>query len=339
MNFRITRREFLKYCSIAAGTVGLSSGTIMKLEKALALEAANGGTPTVWLAGAACTGCTMSLTNSIYYMKVADLLLGVLDLDFHDTIMGAAGNEACGAAQTTLAAGGFVLVVEGAVQTATVGGVQGIYNTIGDVVGDGNETMLHAVREYAKKAALIICVGQCATFGGIPAAKGSVTGAMGVYDALNPVNGLANGLTAPQWKAVRKKIINIPGCPPHPDWIVGTIAGFLADHKMPAIDSLRRPKDFFSTVHCLNGCPRYGTQDTNGYAYAFDGAAGVKTDKCLKQIGCKGRQTKTDCPVRYWNAHNAGDKGINYCVAASYPCHGCTQKGFPDNFSPFIKLS
>jgi len=337
MNFRITRREFLKHCSITAGAIGLSAGTLMKIEKALALEKASGGTPTIWLAGAACTGCTMSLTNSIYYMTVADLLLGVLDLDFHDTIMGAAGDEACGAAQATLAAGGFVLVVEGAIQTATVGGEAGIYNTIGKVAGGSDETMLHVVQEYAKKAALIIAVGQCATFGGIPAAKGSVTGAKGVYDTLNPANGVSE-LSPAQWKSIRKKIINVPGCPPHPDWIVGTIAGFLADGKMPAIDSLRRPKDFFGTVHCLNGCPRYEAQNSNGYAYSFDGATGAHTTDCLKQIGCKGRQTKTDCPVRYWNAPNSGDKGINYCVEASYPCHGYTQKGFPDSFSPFIKL-
>jgi len=337
MNFRITRREFLKYCSVTAGALGLSASTTMKLEKALALEATAGGAATVWLAGAACTGCTMSLTNSIYYMPVASLLLGVLDLDFHDTLMASAGDEACGAAKKTLDAGGFVLVVEGAIQTAN----GGIYNTIGKVCGpsDNNETMLHAVTEYAKKAGLIICVGQCATFGGIPAAKGSVTGAMGVYDALKTFTGTAGGLTAAEWKVARKKIINIPGCPPHPDWIVGTIANYLADSKMPALDSLRRPKDFFGTTLCLNGCTRYASQNgAPGYAYEFDGKAGLHTEKCLKQIGCKGRQTKTDCPVRKWNAHNAGDVGVNYCVEASYPCHGCTQKGFPDNYSPFIRI-
>ena len=33
---RITRRDFLKYCSVAAGALGLSASTLMKVEKVLA---------------------------------------------------------------------------------------------------------------------------------------------------------------------------------------------------------------------------------------------------------------------------------------------------------------
>ena len=33
---RITRRDFLKYCSVAAGALGLSASTLMKIENVLA---------------------------------------------------------------------------------------------------------------------------------------------------------------------------------------------------------------------------------------------------------------------------------------------------------------
>ncbi|MGW8180655.1 MAG: twin-arginine translocation signal domain-containing protein, partial [bacterium] len=76
---RITRREFLKYCSVAAGALGLSATTLMKVESVLA----NPTAPTViWIAGAACTGCTMSLLNSVFYTTVDDLLLNRINLAY-----------------------------------------------------------------------------------------------------------------------------------------------------------------------------------------------------------------------------------------------------------------
>lgn len=356
---RITRREFLKYCSIAAGALGLSAGTMMKLEEALALEAADGGIPVMWLEGAACTGCTMSLTNSIYYGSVADVLLDTLDLDFHKTVMVACGAEVDGtrftganaltAANDLYNSGGYVLVVEGAIQTAA----NGEFCECGDLIGDHNETMANLALKMADKAYVIICVGQCATYGGIPAARGNVTGAKGMWDFVGSLTNdqmtALGATTAAQRRALKrrlqKKVINVPGCPPHPDWIVGTIAEVLARNpdlpatpRMPALDSVRRPALFFSGVHCFS-CDRYPGQQTGSYLKGtLVQTEADKTSKCLKNIGCKGRVTKTDCPVRWWNAESGAEKGKNYCVAAGFPCHGCTQPGFPDKHSPFIRI-
>ena len=85
---RITRRDFLKYCSVAAGALGLSASTLMKVENVLA----NSSAPTVvWIAGAACTGCTMTLLNSVFYTTVDDLLLNRINLAYLDTAMATAG--------------------------------------------------------------------------------------------------------------------------------------------------------------------------------------------------------------------------------------------------------
>ena len=56
-------------------------------------------------------------------------------------------------------------------------------------------------------AAATICVGTCATYGGIPAMKNNPTGAMGVADHLGW-----------NWKsAAGLPVVNIPGCPAIPE--------------------------------------------------------------------------------------------------------------------------
>jgi Ni,Fe-hydrogenase I small subunit len=48
---RITRRDFMKYCAISAGALGLTASDLGKIEKALSTEYADGGTHVVWLNG------------------------------------------------------------------------------------------------------------------------------------------------------------------------------------------------------------------------------------------------------------------------------------------------
>ena len=125
----------------------------MKVEKVLA----NTTAPTVvWIAGSACTGCTMSLLNSVFYTTVDDLLLNRINLTYLDTAMATAGAYVDGtqypganalqAAHDVYNAGGFVLVVEGAMPTGTpTGGAAGDYCRIGQLVpGSTADTMLRS---------------------------------------------------------------------------------------------------------------------------------------------------------------------------------------------------
>jgi len=189
---RITRRDFLKYCSIAAGALGLSASTLMKVERVLANTAA----PTVvWIAGSACTGCTMSLLNSVFYTTVDDLLLNRINLVYLDTAMATAGAYTAPGVQYTGAnalaearriytgTAPFVLVVEGAIPTGTPpGGAPGDYCRIGDLTDTGPESVLDNVSLFANHASClaVLSVGTCSSFGGIPGAQGNVTGAKGV---------------------------------------------------------------------------------------------------------------------------------------------------------------
>ena len=82
---QISRRGFLKYCIGSATPLGPPLSVLGKLEGALA--AVNKGWPAVvWLAGANCTGCTVSLANRISDegpTDLVDLLTGTINLAYH----------------------------------------------------------------------------------------------------------------------------------------------------------------------------------------------------------------------------------------------------------------
>jgi hypothetical protein len=72
------------------------------------------------------------------------------------------------------------------------------------------------LQRLAAKASYVVAVGQCSSFGGIPAARGNVTGAIPVRDALKEAA-----------VSTKHPIINIPGCPANPDWTLVTLATLL----------------------------------------------------------------------------------------------------------------
>ncbi len=305
---KISRREFMKYCTLSAAALGLSSA-LGPLEKALA---STDGPPILWLKGAGCTGCTVSLSNLISGsapVDVADLLINIIDLEYHPTLMGAAGDSSTqilNDASVDPVNNPFVLVVEGAIPTMFNGSTCTIYEHNGLPV-----TALSAVQSLAPMAAQVLAVGTCASYGGISGADPNPTGASSVSDVTS---------VSP---------INIPGCPPHPDWIVWTIANLLAGNPI-SLDADRRPTALYgSTVH--SQCSRQSLQ----WAESFS-----DTGLCTNSLGCKGVMTYADCPTRKWN------NGVNWCVGtvtqdgsgngADSLCQGCTQPGFPDMYAPLF---
>jgi hydrogenase small subunit len=284
----------MKYCTASAAFLGLQHA-LGPLGKALA---AGGGPPVIWLSAASCTGCTVSLANRISSsapVDLSDLLINTINLAYHPNLMGAAGDLAV---QTLRTAdnGSFILAVEGGIPTVYNGKTCILWSENGADV-----TAMAAVNELAAKASRIICVGTCASYGGISGGAPNPTAIKGV-----------KALTG-------KTTINIPGCPPHPDWIVWTIAQLLSG-SLPALDSSGRPTALFGkTVH--SQCPRRGTTWATSLS---------QTGRCLNNLGCKGPQTYGDCPTRKWN------NGVNWCVAADSLCQGCTQSTFPDKFAPLF---
>ena len=86
----LTRREFLKYCTGIAATMGLP--TLAGMQMAQAATAAQ-RPPVIWLHGQECTGCTESLLRS-YHPTLESLILDTISLDYHETLCVGAGKQA-----------------------------------------------------------------------------------------------------------------------------------------------------------------------------------------------------------------------------------------------------
>jgi len=210
----IHRRDFLKFCGAVAGVLSLDATFIPQIAQALT---ADNRPPVLWLHFAECTGCTESLLRtSAPYMD--DLLFNTISLDYHETLMAAAGQtvEDLLTEAADVHQGEFFCVVEGSIPTAE----EGIYGHI------GGRTMLSIAEEILPKAQAIIACGSCASYGGLAAAAPNPTGAKGVLDALPT-------LTVP--------VVNLPGCPPNPVNFVAILANYLLNGSLPALDSYQRP--------------------------------------------------------------------------------------------------
>jgi hydrogenase small subunit len=285
----ITRRDFLKYCGLSATALGLSSIDLLRLEETLASTSAT-APKVIWLQGASCTGCSMSFLNRISTVApttAADVLINSIDLIYHPNIMAMAGQDAATIAEQAYNAGGYILAVEGGVPTAFGGRTCWAWNYNGVDV-----TFQQAVTDLASKASNILCIGTCASFGGIPAAGPNPTQVKSVAAVTN------------------KSTINIAGCPAHPDWIVYPIAQLLAGNTIP-LDASSRPTAIYgATVHSV--CPRNVPPTSSHF-----------TTNCLSQIGCRGPGAYCNCPTNLWN------NGNNWCINANAPCYACTEPTFP----------
>lgn len=300
-----TRREFLELMGKGTGLVmGASLFSIPGFSKVFAQSVAE--IPVLWLQLGSCTGCSVSVLNA-KSPEIQDLLLDEvipgkhLSMAFHPNISATQGHDAVDVIEKLKKGpkGSFVLVVEGAVSTKD----EGIYCEIGEK--DGHEiTGLSHLLELAPKAMAIISIGTCSSFGGIPAAAPNPTGAKPVTAVLKDHN-------------ISTPVVNIPGCPPHPDWFIGTVATVLIGGlDTVKVDEFGRPKAFYGKlIH--DNCPRRGQFDIGNFAKDFG------DEGCLYALGCKGPITHSDCPERKWNS------GVNWPIGSGHPCIGCVEPFFP----------
>lgn len=290
----ISRRDFLKLCAGSAAAITLSEALFPFLKEA---AAAPDKPAVIWLAGAACTGCSVSLLNTVK-PDIKEVLLDLISVKYHNTIMGGAGETAMETIFKTAEeqAGKFILVVEGAVPLKD----SGLYCMVGETHDGKPITFDNLVRDVGSKAFAILNVGTCSAYGGIPAAGPNPTGCV-------PVSEVVAG----------KPTINIAGCPPHPDWIVGTIAHILFYNDIPNLDRHGRPTMFYGGI-IHDNCPRRQYFDNGVFAENFSDPG------CLLEIGCKGPFAHCDSTTRLWNG------GVNWCIKSGAPCLACTEPGFPE---------
>ena len=283
-----SRRDFLKMGVKMAAVMGLSPVFIPRVAEALT-EMAEGQQPVLWLQGQSCSGCSVSFLNSVQ-PDPASILTRFISLWFHSTISTATGHQAVDVINQGIERGGYYLVVEGSVPAG-----------MPEACVIGHEPFTEQVTRAARKAKAIIALGTCAAFGGIPAAENNPTGAVSVVDYLN-----AQKIEAP--------MVRLPGCPAHPDWLVGTLAHFLK-FGSPDLDDLNRPRMFYGRlVH--DQCPRFADYERENFAASFSDQG------CLFKLGCLGPITHADCTTRLWN------RATNTCIKAGGPCIGCASPDF-----------
>lgn len=269
--------------------------------------------PVIWFQASACSGCVVSVLNGVA-PTVRNLIVDQLapghhvSLRFQPTVMAASGELALRILAGTAEAGGYLLVVDGALPKAA-GGRFGLAAR----PAVGHTTMYQRFQELAQGATAVVALGTCAAYGGMHAAAPNPSGCVSAADALREA-----GVAVP--------VINVPGCPPHPDWFTGTVAHALV-FGLPGADELDawgRPRRFYGRlVHDL--CPRRGDFEAHKFARA-PGEEG-----CLYELGCKGPWTHADCPERQFNG------GTNWCVRVGSPCHGCVEWFFPDVSCPIYR--
>jgi len=279
----------------------------------------------IWLVGASCDGCTVAVsgaTNPRVEHLLAGIIPGLPRVEIVHTVLSVESGPEWVANLFMAEAGEldapYVITWEGSVMDETLSG-DGYWMGLGEDPETGRQiTSLEWLDRLAPGAAAVIAIGTCATWGGIPAAKGNPTNAMGVMDHLGKDYRSAFGVP----------VVNVPGCSPIGDNYLETAAAVLLFLNglapLPEFDELGRPAWLFGeTVH--RHCPRAGYYEEGVFAEAY----GDK--ECLVELGCWG-------PVVQCNIAERGIiDGHGGCMQMGGICIGCTMPGFPDKFSPFYE--
>ena len=300
----VSRRSFIQLCGalMATAPFGLSLTSKASAQEVAKLVGKTKRPSVIWLHFQDCTGCTETLLRTSA-PDVAHLILDVISLDYHETLMAASGAQAEAALESAIAdnAGKYVLVVEGAIPARD----------------DGNYMLLagkpaiQVVKDTAAKAAAVIAMGSCASWGGVPSADPNPTGAIGVDSVISG-----------------KPIVNLPGCPPNPYNLLATVLEYVTMGRLPALDEYGRPKFAYERV-IHDNCPRRAHFDAGRFAASF-GDEGHRKGWCLYKLGCKGPVTHAACSTR----HFCEVPGV-WPIGLGVPCVGCTEKSVLWQMSTF----
>lgn len=168
----VSRRSFLQFCSLTAASLGLGSAGAKDIATAMQTKPR---VPVVWLHGLECTCCTESFIRS-YHPIAKDIVLSMVSLDYDDTIMAAAGEQAEAALEDTITKykGQYILAVEGNVPLAGDG----------TFCIPGGEIFKNKIQHVAAGAKAVISWGSCASWGCVQAAKPNPTHAVPINEVI-----------------------------------------------------------------------------------------------------------------------------------------------------------
>ncbi|MBM4294730.1 MAG: methyl viologen-reducing hydrogenase [Deltaproteobacteria bacterium] len=191
--------------------------------------------------------------------------------------------------------------------------------------GVRNEEHKHVLNEMRQKSKILIALGSCAAYGGIPAQANMFKndeilekvfrGSPSTNPSPNPEHS-----DVPKWTntvqaldEIVKVDLTIPGCPPHPDWIADAILALLAGKTAWALPE----RSVCDTCPVIREKKSVGGPIKRGLTNLdFDPEAGLDKMRCINEQGffCIGPVTLAGC---------AGKEGVPRCVQARTPCRGC----------------
>ncbi len=296
----VSRRDFMKFCTAMAATMALPPGLISQIAEAFEKKQKP---YLVWLEYQDCGGDTAALLGA-NNPTVAEIVLDILSVEYHETIMAASGKHAEKSLMDVVKKhkGKYFAVVEGSIPMKD----GGVYCCI------GGKSAVDLSKEICGNALATIAVGTCACYGGIPAANPNPTGAVGVKDAMP-------GIT----------VVNLPGCPVNVENITATIVHYLTFCSLPTLDGLGRPYFAYGKrIH--DHCERRAHFDAGQFVRKW-GDEGHRLGWCLYEMGCKGPAAYKNCPIVKYN------EGTSWPVQAGHGCIGCAMPNFWDTMTPFYR--
>lgn len=296
----VTRRSFLKFCSLAATSLGLGAGMTPKIAWALENKPR---IPVVWIHGLECTCCTESFIRSSHPLA-KDVILSLISLDYDDTLMAAAGSQAEEVFDdiTTRYAGKYILAVEGNPPL----GEQGMF-----CISGGRPFI-----EKLKKAAA-----------GIALLSPGKLRLLGLRPGRPPQSDPGNAYRQSDHRQTNRKV---PGCPPIPDVMSAIITYIVTFDRLPELDRMGRPLMFYGQrIH--DKCYRRAHFDAGEFVESWDDDAARK-GYCLYKMGCKGPTTYNACSSTRWNG------GVSFPIQSGHGCLGCSENGFWDRGSFYSRV-
>ena len=295
----ISRRDFMGFCAATAVMMGLGPDGAMQVAQALESKPR---IPVLWLHGQECTCCSESFIRSSH-PQASDVILSMISLDYDDTIMAAAGDQAEAIVDEVIRDynGSYILAVEGNVPLAHDG-----WNCI-----VGGKPFRSKLEEAARHAKAVVAWGTCAAYGCVQAARPNPSQSTRISKLVNHV-----------------PVINVPGCPPIAEVMTGILTYILTFDRLPELDTQLRPKMFYGQrIH--DKCYRRAHFDAGQFVESWDDE-GARQGYCLYKLGCKGPTTYNACSTVGWN------DGISFPIKSGHGCIGCSEDNFWDR-GPFYE--
>lgn len=247
--------------------------------------------PVIWISALDCTGCKEAFTRS-FEPTTLDAMLNFISLEYSELLSAAGGFQVEAHKESIFETykGEYILAVEGGIPESDE-----FLMIAGKSV---REEIIHA----AKNAKAVVAFGSCSSWGGIPAA------------GMNPTNAGDIRSVIPD----NVPVALVPGCPPIPEVMIGTLLHVHFHGELPELDKKLRPKAYYQkTVHMT--CHRKSFFDQKLFAESYDDE-GARKGYCLFKLGCKGPAAFNACE----------SMGVDRCIAAGFTCIGCSENGFWD---------